>query len=180
MLEILSYIFFVSLSITVPPFVAIPIELAAPAKFGLPLAFIYTLLGNIAGAIIGFSIARKYGWIVIEKLFHEHHVTKARDIVRKYTFWKITWTRMLLVSLYDVFSWAAGLTTITTERFILSTIISNIPIVTIVLLFGNSINISYAMMVWMSIGILIVSIYIIVIALRTKVIPEEETNKENV
>ena len=178
MLEILTYIFTVSLSIAVPPFVAIPIELAAPSKFGLPSAFIFTLLGNVVGATIGFLIARKYGWIVIERLFHEHHVTKARNIAKKYTFWKLTWTRMLLVSIFDVLSWAAGLTSITIGRFILSTIISNIPIITVVLLFGNSINVSYAMMGWMSVGILVVSVYIVYIALRSKPVPEDVVDKE--
>ena len=178
MLEILTYIFTVSLSIAVPPFVAIPIELAAPSKFGLPPAFIFTLLGNVVGATTGFLIARKYGWIVIERLFHEHHVSKARNIAKKYTFWKLTWTRMLLVSIFDVLSWAAGLTSITIGRFILSTIISNIPIITVVLLFGNSINVSYAMMGWMSVGILVVSVYIVYIALRSKPVPEDVVDKE--
>jgi len=177
-LEILTYIFTVSLSIIVPPFVAIPIELAAPSKFGLPLAFIYTLLGNLFGAIIGFSIARRYGWIVIEKLFHEHHVTKAKNIAKKYTFWKLTWTRMLLVSIFDVLSWSAGLTTITIGSFILSTIISNIPIITVILLFGNSINVNYAMMGSISVGILIASAYLVYLALRSKPVPEEMAEKE--
>ena len=179
MLEILTYIITVSLSIVVPPFVAIPIELAAPKRFGLTPAFIFTLLGNIVGATIGFLIARKYGWALIEKLFHEHHVSKAKNIAKRYTFWKLTWTRMFLVSIFDVLSWAAGLTSITMGRFILSTIISNIPIITVVLLFGNSINISYAMMGWMSAGILIVALYLVFIALRTKTVPEKEVNKEN-
>lgn len=105
--------------------------------------------------------------------------TKAKNIAKKYTFWKITWTRMLLVSLFDVLSWAAGLTTITMGRFILSTVISNIPIITVILLFGNSIDISYAMMGWMSLGILIVSLYLVFIALRTKPALEEGNDKEN-
>src|SRR3989344_3376094 len=113
MLEVLTYIVTVSLSTIIPPFVAVPIELAAPAKFGLPLSFLYTLSGNVLGAVVGFLIARRFGWIIIEKLFHEHHVAKAKNIARKYTFWRMTWTRMLLVSLFDVLSWGAGLTSIT-------------------------------------------------------------------
>ena len=135
MLEVMVYVITVSLSTIVPPFVAVPIELAAPAKFGLSLAFLYTLAGNILGAVVGFLIARKIGWIIIEKLFHEHHVINAKNIAKKYTFWKITWTRMLLVSLFDVLSWAAGLTTITVSRFMVSTLISNIPITLLVLFF---------------------------------------------
>mgnify|MGYP001576375059 FL=1 len=168
MFEVVSYIFVVILSTAIPPFVAVPLELAAPSKFGLPLAFIYTLFGNIIGAVIGFLIARKYGWVVIERLFHEHHVAKAKKIAEKYTFWKITWTRMLLVSLFDVLSWAAGLTAISLPMFMVSTLISNIPIVVIILLFGNSINISYALMGWMSVGILIVSIYLGYMSLKSK------------
>ncbi|OGM04094.1 hypothetical protein A2715_04845 [Candidatus Woesebacteria bacterium RIFCSPHIGHO2_01_FULL_39_32] len=177
MLEVLTYIFVVSLSTAIPPFVAVPLELAAPSKFGLPLAFIYTLFGNIVGATAGFLIARKYGWVVIERVFHEHHVTRAKSIAKKYTFWKMTWTRMFLVSLFDVLSWAAGLTTISLGRFILSTVISNIPVVTVILVFGNSINISYAMMGWMSVGVLIISVYVLYKALRLRSVPEEATEK---
>ena len=69
------------------------------------------------------------------------------------------------------------MTTISLGRFILSTVISNIPVVTVILVFGNSINISYAMMGWMSVGVLIISVYVLYKALRLRSVPEEATEK---
>jgi len=180
MLEVVTYVFTVSLSTIIPPFVAVPIELAASSKFGLSLAFLYTLSGNILGAVVGFLIARRFGWIIIKKLFHERHVTKAKYFAKKYSFWRMTWTRMLLVSLFDVLSWAAGLTSITIGRFILSTFISNIPITILVLLFGTKVNLNYAMMGWMSVGILVVSVYLVYIALKSKPVKEVVKAEDNI
>ena len=54
----------------------------------------------------------------------------------------------------------------------------NIPIITVILLFGNSINVNYAMMGSISVGILIASAYLVYLALRSKPVPEEMAEKE--
>ena len=71
--EIIGYIITVSLATIIPPFTVIPLELVAPGRYGLLPAFIYTIIGNVFGALVAFLLARKYGWSLLEKLFKEYH-----------------------------------------------------------------------------------------------------------
>jgi len=75
-LEVIGYIITVSLATIIPPFTVVPLELVAPSRYGLFLAFVYTLLGNILGASVPFLLARRYGWGLMEKLFKEKEVEK--------------------------------------------------------------------------------------------------------
>jgi len=95
------------------------------------------------------------GWNLIEKIFREKDVQKVREIIKNYGFWKITWIRAIFVSFFDILSYACGLTEMSTEKFILSTIISNIPIIALVLVFGSKVNLNFVFMIWVSLGILI-------------------------
>lgn len=166
--EIIGYIITVSLATIIPPFTVVPLELVAPGRYGLLPAFIYTIIGNVFGALVAFLLARKYGWSLLEKLFKEKDLEKARGVAKNYGFWKITWIRFVFASFFDVLSYACGLTKISTGKFMLSTIISNIPIIAIVLVFGNRINLDFAFIVWLSVGILLVSVVVLVKGLRRK------------
>jgi len=167
-LEVIGYIITVSLATIIPPFTVVPLELVAPSRYGLFLAFVYTLLGNILGASVPFLLARRYGWGLMEKLFKEKEVEKAKEIAKNYSFWKITWIRMIFTPLFDVLSYACGLTRISTGKFIVSTIISNVPTITVILIFGNNINLSFTFIVWLSAGILLVSLIFLTRRLRRK------------
>lgn len=161
-IEIISYIITVSLATIIPPFMAVPIELVAPSRYGLFPAFVYTLLGNVLGALVAFLLARKYGWNLLEKLFEEKDVEKARSVAKNYSFWRITWIRFVFSNFFDVLSYACGLTEISTGKFVLSSVISNIPIITVILVFGNRIDLNFTFIVWLSAGIFLVSVIILV------------------
>ena len=167
-LEVIGYIITVSLATIIPPFTVVPLELVAPARYGFLLAFIYSLTGNVLGALVAFLLARKYGWKLLKKLFKEKDLEKGRRITKSYGFWKITWIRFTLAPFFDVLSYACGLTQMSTGEFMLSTIISNMPVIALILIFGNKINLNFTFMVWLSVGIFLASIWILVKKLRKK------------
>ena len=68
-LEIMTYVTAVSLATIIPPFTAIPIELVAARRYGLWLALVFTIFGNLLGAVTAFLLARRFGWRLIRKLF---------------------------------------------------------------------------------------------------------------
>ena len=159
--EILSYIITVSLATIVPPFTAVPLELTAAIRYGLVPAYIYTITGNVLGSMVAFWVAKRYGWKLIKKLFDDKKVKKAREISLKYTFWQITFSRMALSSVWDVLSFACGLTTMTPRRYFVSSVISTLPSTALIVLFGNSIDLNFAFTVWMSVGIFAIAIYVV-------------------
>ncbi len=156
--EIITYIITVSLATIIPPFVAVPIELAAASRYGLAWSFIFTMAGNLLGAIVAFLLARKYGWPIIKKLFKEKQIKRAKHVVSHYTFGHIVWTRMIFASISDVLSFVCGLTEITLGKFIISTIIADIPSAYIILAFGNQIDLNFMFTVWLTVGILLISV----------------------
>lgn len=164
--EVIFYILTVSLATIIPPFTVVPLELVAPSRFGLFPAFIFTIFGNALGATVAFILAKKYGWSLLEKLFSEKDIKKARGIAKDYSFWKIVLARLAFASLFDVLSYVCGLTEIPLWKFIITTVIANIPVITIVLLLGNRINLDFVFIVCLSAGILLVSVGILIRKLR--------------
>ncbi|MBU0570101.1 VTT domain-containing protein [Patescibacteria group bacterium] len=156
--EIIIYIFTVSLATIIPTFIAVPIELAMVPRYSLPLTFIFTMIGNVLGAIVAYLIAKKFGWPIIEKLFSDKQIKKAKGIVNKYTFGHIVWSRMIFAGISDVLSFVCGLTEITLGKFIISTIIADIPSTFIILAFGNQLDLNFVFTAWITVGILLVSI----------------------
>jgi uncharacterized membrane protein YdjX (TVP38/TMEM64 family) len=160
-IEIIGYIISVSLAHIIPPFVAVPLELVAAGRYGLIPAIVYTIAGNTLGAFVAFYIARVFGWPIIEFLFKENEVKRARGIAAKYTFWHMTWSRMVFASFYDVLSYISGLSSVSPGKFIISTVISTVPSVILIVGFGNQIDLNFAYTVWVTLGILVVSIFLI-------------------
>jgi uncharacterized protein len=166
--KVISYILTVSFATIFPPFTAVPIELSAPAVFGVWPALLFTISGNVLGSIAVFFISKKYGWKLVYKLFDDKKVDRAKEIIHKYSFWHITFLRMAFSSLWDVLSYAIGLTKLTLGKFILSSVISTLPSTSLIILFGNSIDISFVSTAWISIGIFIIAIYFLISRLIKK------------
>jgi uncharacterized membrane protein YdjX (TVP38/TMEM64 family) len=165
-LEIITYIITVSLATVIPPFVAVPIELAAASRYGLAWSFIFTMMGNVLGAIVAYLLAKKFGWLIVRKLFKDKQVEKAKRIVNRYTFWHIVWSRMIFASISDVLSYICGLTEITLGKFVISTILADMPSTFLILAFGNKVDLNFMFTVWITVGILLISIIIMMKQLK--------------
>jgi uncharacterized membrane protein YdjX (TVP38/TMEM64 family) len=160
-IEIISYIVTVSLATIIPPFTAVPLELTAAIHYGLVPAYIYTITGNVVGSMVAFWVGRRFGWRLVNRLFDEKKVKKAREISQRYTFWQITISRMLLASIWDVLSFVCGLTKMTPKSYFVSSLISTLPSTAVIVLFGDSIDINFAFTVWLSLGIFVMAMYIV-------------------
>ncbi len=158
--KIISYVLTVSFATIFPPFTAVPLELSAANTFSAPLALILTISGNVLGSIAVFFISKRFGWKLVYKLFDDDKVDKAKKMLHNYSFWQITFARMAFANLWDVVSYVIGLTKISLGKFILSSIVSTLPSTTLIILFGNSVNISYIYTVWISVGLFVIAIYI--------------------
>lgn len=166
--NIISYILTVSFATIFPPFTAVPIELSAPAVFGVWPALLFTISGNVLGSIAVFFISKRFGWKLVYKLFDDDKVDKAKKMIHKYSFWHITFARMAFANFWDVVSYAIGLTKLSLGKFILSSFISTIPSTTLIILFGNSVDISYVYTVWASVGLFAIALYIVIKRVLTK------------
>jgi uncharacterized membrane protein YdjX (TVP38/TMEM64 family) len=116
-------------SIVIAPIVGGPIYFIAGPLFGFWKALAYTLIGDAIGSGIAFLLARKFGRKIINIFFSERLMNIMDKMLNKIETWKgLLYARLLLYTLHDLVSYAAGLTKIKFSTFIIvSTLTFIIP-----------------------------------------------------
>jgi uncharacterized membrane protein YdjX (TVP38/TMEM64 family) len=124
LLKIVTYIF--------APLTSGPIQIIAAPLFGnVWLGTFYTLIGEVIGGSISFWIARRLGRPVVERFVGKQGMVQVEDFYQKRMggWLSLLVARLILFSVWDFLSYAAGLTK--SLRFstylLISTIVGAIP-----------------------------------------------------
>jgi len=130
----LLYIGLLALAIVIPPIPSIPLDLAAGLTFGLFWGTVYTLLGAELGGLIAFLLARHLGrpWLARHLSARAMRTidTTAEDRLGGLG---LGLMRLLPVFDFDLVSYAAGLTLLSTRCYALATFLGMLlPVVGIV------------------------------------------------
>lgn len=127
-----------ALAIIFPPVPGIVIDLIGIAIFPWLLGFIYGEIGVMVGAFIAFWIARKFRQPVVKKFILLNRLNKWEEkLSDNQEFWFWVSLRLFFNPLFDYVSYAAGLTKISTSRYIVTTIIGTVPVMFIIYYFGG-------------------------------------------
>ena len=132
----LAIVAFMAIAIVWSPIPSAPIALAAGAAYGHTWGTLYVLLGAELGALIAFVLARLLGQDVIKRWFGERLSlgwTGSQNILMLFVFI----TRLLPFVSFDVVSYAAGLTALTSWRFAIATLAGIIPASFLLAHFGS-------------------------------------------
>ena len=131
-----AIIFLIAIAIVVSPIPSAPIALVSGALYGHTMGTIYVVIGAVTGALIVFLISRKLGYAYINRKLH--HRVPVKIIGSQNTLMLIVFVSRLAPFIsFDVISYAAGLTRLTTGRFLLATIAGIIPISFLLAHFGS-------------------------------------------
>jgi len=114
-------------AIVISPIPSIPLDIAAGAVFGPVLGTLYAVIGGLIGALIAFWIARLLGRRVVARLVGGHVVFCAACSDRMLP-WMIMVSRLIPAVSFDLVSYGAGLTAISTTRFALATAAGMLPL----------------------------------------------------
>lgn len=127
-----------ALTIILPPFPGIIIDLAGILAFGWWKSFLYAELGIMLGSMTAFFIARYFRDRFISRFSSFKKIYEwERTLSENKKFWTLIALRLPTNSLFDYISYAAGLTTISSGKFFLSTLLGNIPSVFLVYYLGG-------------------------------------------
>lgn len=146
-----------ALAIVLNPIPSAPIALAAGAVFGHTWGTLYIILGAETGALIAFGIARLLGQDTLHRLFGER-VTLGWLGSQNALTWMIFVSRLLPFVSFDLVSYGAGLTPITTWRFALATLLGLVPASFLLAHFGGEIalaDLGDAMTALLLVGLLV-------------------------
>ncbi len=129
-----------ALTVVVGPIPTMVVSVAAGMIYDPLLAFLVSMTGALAGAVLSFWIARLVGRPVIERLLHGH-VALFPECPQRILFGMVLVARLIPVVSFALISYAAGLTALTTGRFLLATALGMAPMTLLYVLAGKGIAI---------------------------------------
>jgi len=125
-----------ALAIVVSPLPSAPIAMAAGAAYGHFWGTFYVIAGAEIGALIAFCLARMLGYRIMHRWFGDHIKTGWLGSQNTLT-WLVFVSRLIPFISFDVVSYAAGLTPITTLRFAFATLFGLVPAAFLLTHFGG-------------------------------------------
>lgn len=134
----LIIIFLMMLAILISPIPSAPIALAAGAAYGHGWGTLYVLLGAEAGALTAFAVARLVGQDTVRRWFGDRlsvGLFGSQNALMAIVFV----SRALPFMSFDLVSYAAGLTVLSTWRFAIATLAGVAPISFLLAHFGSEI-----------------------------------------
>lgn len=135
----LVYIGLKAATYVVAPLSGTPVKLAGGALFGFWEGFILVLIGDMLGASLNFWIARLFRLKGITKLAGKKALKQIDETTRHVGGWRaLLVARLLLSSLYDFISYAAGLSSIPFKQFFWISLLAGIPSTLLAAYVGNS------------------------------------------
>ncbi|MEQ6918093.1 TVP38/TMEM64 family protein [Halomonas aquatica] len=129
-----------ALTVVVGPIPTMVVSVAAGMLYEPFLAFMISMIGALVGAGLSFWIARWVGMPVIERLFHGH-VALFPECPQDILFGMVLLARLIPVVSFALISYAAGLTALTTARFLIASALGMSPMTLIYVLAGKGIAI---------------------------------------
>lgn len=129
-------ILYLSISHVLAPLFAAPISYASLSIFGIWQTSLYTYIAGLISAAVGFWIARRFGRKIVVDLIGEDSMQNVDEFVEHAGEGVLIVSRILGFSLFEVITYAYGLTSISFKKFYLITIIfSIVPNILIPILF---------------------------------------------
>ena len=138
-LSFLAFIILVIIEVVVAPIPSIVLYAVGGILFGTVLGGTGALIGNIIGAWIAFTIARRYGRQAFEKKINKRRLKQFDRFSRKYGSHTIFFLRINPITSSDIFSYLAGFTKMNIRQFILGTISGLAPLIYIQSYLGGSV-----------------------------------------
>lgn len=129
-----------ALTVVVGPIPTMVVSVAAGMIYAPWVAFTLSMVGALTGAGLSFWIARLVGRPVIERFFHGH-VALFPECPQNILFGMVLLARLVPVVSFALISYAAGLTALTTGRFLTATALGMSPMTLIYVLAGEGIAI---------------------------------------
>lgn len=111
-----AYMFVMAVAVVISPIPSLPLDAAAGAVYGPFLGTAYSVVGAEAGALISFFIARALGREAIVRLL-KRDIEFCDLCAERHLGYVIFVARLLPIFSFDLVSYGAGLTRISTKHF---------------------------------------------------------------
>lgn len=138
--------------------------LAAGYVYGLPIGFALNLTVTVFAGFLAFSIARRWGRPVVNRLAPAHIVDRWDSAAKKHGFVFFLMSFMLPLFPTDTMNYVAGLSLIPWRQFVLAQILGRGPLIFLFTLLGahgtELGELGFSSQVWVLIGVVVAILYI--------------------
>ncbi len=134
----LALAIFMALTVMIPFFPSLALDIAAGAFFGPVAGTVYCAAGAVGGAVAAFLISRYYGREFIAS-YLSGHINLCQECSDRLLTKVIFATRLLPIVSFPIVSYGAGLTKMSTGAYSLATLAGMLPITFANNYFGSSI-----------------------------------------
>jgi uncharacterized membrane protein YdjX (TVP38/TMEM64 family) len=131
-----AIVLLLTIAIVWSPIPSAPIALAAGAAYGHIWGALYVLIGAELGALVAFSLSRRFGYRLIKRWLGKRSLPTWSRSPDKLA-WLVFVSRLLPFVSFDVISYAAGLTSLSIWRFALATLAGIAPASFLLAHFGS-------------------------------------------
>ena len=131
-----AIVLLLTVAIVWSPIPSAPIALAAGAAYGHIWGALYVLVGAELGALVAFSLSRRFGYRLVKRWLGKRSLPTWSSSPDKLA-WLVFVSRLLPFVSFDVISYAAGLTSLSTWRFALATLVGIAPASFLLAHFGS-------------------------------------------
>lgn len=114
------------LAVVVGPIPTLPVSAASGLAFGMLQGTFIAVVGAGVGALVAFWSSRILARDYFRRKLSAHPVFAA-DAPQRSLFWGILFTRLVPLFSFALISYAAGLTSVTTWRFLVASVIGMLP-----------------------------------------------------
>ena len=135
----IAVVSYITLSHIVAPVVGAPIVFSSIGVFGIYETMFYAYLGGVISAVINFYISRLFGRQIITRLVGKKTMKEVDQFAESSGTATLIFGRVIGFSLFEIVSYAAGLTSMSFVKYLIITVIfSAIPTFAFAFLFRNS------------------------------------------
>ncbi|WP_458524623.1 TVP38/TMEM64 family protein [Onishia taeanensis] len=127
-------------TVVVGPIPTMVVSVAAGMVYGPGWGFLISMTGALAGATLSFWIARVVGQPVVER-FTRSHMALCERCSDSLLFWVVLLARLIPVVSFALVSYGAGLTAMTTRRFLIATALGMSPMTFFYVMAGTGLGV---------------------------------------
>jgi len=128
------------IAVVIGPIPTMPVSVASGMAFGVVGGTLVSVAGGLFGAGIAFWIARLGGRPLVQRLAGDHLLLHP-GVSDWLLFWVVLVTRLVPLFSFALISYAAGLTAMSTSRFLLATLIGMLPMTLVYVGLGQTLHV---------------------------------------
>jgi uncharacterized membrane protein YdjX (TVP38/TMEM64 family) len=144
----------------VAPLSGVPLKAASGALLGVGWGIFYSVLGDVIGGCVCFGISRLLGRGIVERFSAAGAIDRVEEFTSSYGDWRmVLFGRLTLSPVYNLVSYAAGLTKLPFWQYLLVTVFGGVLHTSFVVVLGASVVLDWRLRVTVYAGIAVLAFF---------------------